>query len=209
VEPVVEPRRDPEVPAATPQRPQELGVRVRRHLEDRPICGHELGADEVVAGQPAQPHQEADAATEGQPADPGVDEGSARHREAVGLGGRIEVLPLSAATGAGPPPDRIDRHVPHPAQVDDEAVIDEPVAGHAMAAAADGDREIVRSRETNGPGDLSCVGALRNQRGSAVDHRVEGTARVVVTRVPRLHDGPTEAAPELVDRLPSDGHWLP
>ena len=61
---------DAEVAAAAAQGPEEVRVS-RRWLDQFAVCGHDLGRQQVVAGQAVLPIEPADAAAEGQAGDAG------------------------------------------------------------------------------------------------------------------------------------------
>src|SRR5206468_1421458 len=164
---------------------------------------------EVVAGQAAEAHNQADPATEREPGDSRVDERPARHGEAMRLRRGVELLPVRPGSGAGPTTHRIDDDAPHPAEIDDQAVVDQPVAGDAVAATADPDREVVLAREPDGPTDFRVIGRLGDHRRSPIDHRVERAAGVVVCGTAGLDDLAREAAPKLVDGALLDDHSHP
>ena len=69
VEPIVELRHHAEVASSAADGPEQVGVVVRVDGEDLAIGGDDLGADQVVDGQPVAPNEVADAAAGRDPAD--------------------------------------------------------------------------------------------------------------------------------------------
>jgi hypothetical protein len=69
VEPVPEPRDDPEVAAAAADRPEQVRVRVGVGAHELAVRGHDVGREQVVDREPVLAHEVADAAAEGEAAD--------------------------------------------------------------------------------------------------------------------------------------------
>src|SRR4029079_14792295 len=67
----LEPRGDAEVGTPAAKSPKQLGVRVPARANHVAAGGHQLGADQVVAGEPVLGGQVADAAAEREAGDPG------------------------------------------------------------------------------------------------------------------------------------------
>ena len=97
VRPEVEPRDDPEVSAAAPQRPEQVGVRGARHLEHLTARRDDLRPDELIGREAPRPHHPADPAAEGEPADSDRRGVAGAHAESV-LGERVgDIAPRRAA----------------------------------------------------------------------------------------------------------------
>ena len=148
---------DTEVAAAAAQRPVQVGVLGGRRGHDAAVGGDDARRHEVVAAQAVLARQPADPAAEAQAGDAGVADHAARHRQTVLLRGRVEIGPGRAAAAARPARAGIDRDVAHRAEVDHQAVVDDAVAGEAVAAAAYRDLEVVLAAEGDRGGDI--VGA--------------------------------------------------
>jgi hypothetical protein len=140
VEPEHELGHDAEIAATAAERPQQVRVTALTRLNGRAVRRHDGRTDEVVARQPARPHQEADPAGQRQSADPGVDERATRNVEPVRDGRAVDVLPQRSTLRECEPALRVDRHAPHPAQVDDERILRKRLPGDAVASATDRDR---------------------------------------------------------------------
>jgi hypothetical protein len=69
VEPELEPRRDAEVAAAAPDRPEQLRMRLGIGPEQPAVRGHHVGGQQVVDRQPVLADEVPDAAAEREPAD--------------------------------------------------------------------------------------------------------------------------------------------
>ena len=74
--------------------------------------------------------------------------------------------------------DRLQRR-----QVEDDAVVADAEAAAVVAAAADGERQLVAAREGDRGGHVVRARAPGDERRAPVDHRVEDRARLVVARV--------------------------
>ena len=74
-----------------------------------------------------------------------------------------------------------------------------------VAAAADGDEQIVRTREFHGVHDIGRAGAAGDEAGVLVDARVPNLAGLVVAGFAGLDDGAVEGLRELLDGGGVDG----
>ena len=137
VEPELEAGDDAEVAAATADRPEQVRVRVLARGDLPPIGGDDLDRDEGVDGQAVLAHQPADPATERQPAD--ADRAGVAERGGKAVSGRgPRVLPGGqAGLRPGETPLRVDVEALHRSEVEDDPALARPVAGQAVAAAAD------------------------------------------------------------------------
>ncbi len=104
---------DAERAAAAAQGPEQLGVLVGGRAHDAPVPGHELGGDEVVAGEPVQPLEPAGAAAQGQAGDAGAGDAPARRGQAVLARRTVDLRPrwrrrrrVPRAAPGRPPPRR-------------------------------------------------------------------------------------------------------
>lgn len=68
---------------------------------------------------------------------------------------------------------RVDLDRLQPADIDDEAVLDQRVAGHAVPAGAHRERKVVVPSEADGRGNVLRPRHLGDRRGARLDHRVE------------------------------------
>ena len=170
VERELERRDDAEVAAAAAQRPEQIGVLVRRGAHDarrrrsrprrRPGC---RTLSPALLGEPA------DAAAERQPADAGVADEAAGRRPA-----RAAWVAASTSAQVAPPPHTrtprrgIDGDAVHRAEIDHQAAVADRVAGVVVAAAAT--RSSARSRaRADRVRDVLRRAAARDHRGLAVD----------------------------------------
>ena len=194
LEPELEGRRDPEVPAGAAEAPEELRlVRLGRAYEPA-VGGDELDGSEVVDREPEVALEPADSPTEGQPGDAGVADDSDRAHEAVRLRGDVELAQEGAAVRAGDAGPRIGLDAAHVRQVDDEAAVRTGEPGCGVAAGLDGDLEVVLAREGHGGRDLRRVAGASDDRRSPIVDRVPESARVVVAGVVGRDDVGARAA---------------
>ena len=189
--------RDPEVPAASVEGPEELGVLVlaRGHLPS--VRRDEVDRDEAVAGETELPLEPAGAAAQGQARHAGRRHAPAGGAEPMRLGGPVEVTPGGPAAdgrGAGIGIDRHGIDVPH---VHDETVVDEAVARDAVPSAANRHGQALLACERERRDHIVRVRALRHVGRVPVDHRVEDRAGLVVTGV----FGREHVAPEAGDAV--------
>ena len=145
-----------------------------------------------LALQPAHPAAEREAghARVGDDAD--------RADEPVRLRRVVELGEQRAAAHAGDAPLGIDVGAAHPREVDHDAVVAGREAGDAVAAAPNGDDEVLLTGEAESRDDV--VGARRphDQRRPTVDHAVPDRARRVVALVVGAHDLARETVRQLV-----------
>ena len=81
-------------------------------------------------------------------------------------------------------------------------------AGDAVAAAADGDGEVLLAREARRPHDVGDAGTAGDQGRAAVDRAVPDRARLVVVRVARTDELAAQALLELGERGLAERGWV-
>jgi hypothetical protein len=143
-----------EVAAAAAERPEQIRVLGCRSARDPPVGHDDLRGLEVVDAQPGLPGQPAHPAAQRQAGDPGVADGPERYRQVARLGRGVDVGEQGPGLDPGPPGQRIDRHRPHPAEVDHQAVVDGRSAGDVVRAGADRDLQALRLRIGDGRDDV-------------------------------------------------------
>lgn len=122
--------------------------------DDAAVGEDHLGAEEVVHREPVAAAEEAAAAAEGEAGDAdrgGVAEPGAQ--PVLRRGGAVRAG-CRAGLGESETPFGVDRDGVHPAQVEDQGVGGQGVAGVAVAARTDGDRQVVVAGGADGGGDL-------------------------------------------------------
>ena len=193
----LERRHDPEVRAGPAHPPEELGILVLARPHDLAVRGHELDRTEAVDRQAELALQPAHPAAEREAGHSRVGDDADRADEPVRLRGVVELGEQRAAAHAGGAPLGIDVGAAHPREVDHDAVVAGREAGDAVAAAPDGDDELLLTGEAEGRDDV--VGARRphDQRGPTVDHAVPDRARLVVAGVVGAHDLARESVGQL------------
>ncbi len=85
-------------------------------------------------------------------------------------------------------------------EVEDDSVVADPESAAVVAAAANGEQQVVSAREGDRRGHVRGAGAAGDQRGPAVDHRVVDRARLLVARVGGTDQLARELRPELSSR---------
>src|SRR5206468_5265468 len=88
---------DAEVPAASPQRPEEVRVAGLAGVHEAAVGQDDVRAEQVVHGEPEAARQVADAAAEGQPGHAGGGEEARGRGHAERDGGVVDVAPGAAA----------------------------------------------------------------------------------------------------------------
>ena len=169
-----EPERadDTEVPAAAPQRPEQVGVIVGRCPNDVALGGDHLGLHEIVDGEPVFTHQPADAAAETEATDAGVADDAARRGQTVCLCLVVDVAPQGAALDECRALERIDDNGAHRREVDHDAVVANRGAGHIVAPASHGDLEVAVAGEPHRCGHISGATAAGDQSRTPIDRAV-------------------------------------
>ena len=133
------------LPPRTPQKSSGFSSSLARTT--RAVGRHQLDGEEVVRGQPALALEPAAAAPERQPRDPGRREAAAGHRQAVLLGGGVELAPRHPGLRAGGPRPRVDVDRVHLREVDTRPSSQVPCPAAEWPAAADRDLEPALARE--------------------------------------------------------------
>ena len=106
----------------------------------------------------------------------------------------VDLAPGAAAAHANGARLRVDLDALQRREVDDDAVVARPQAGAVVAAAADGQEQVVVAGERDRLRDVGRARALRDQRRPLVDHGVVDLARLVVVGV----FGPDQPSPKPV-----------
>ena len=183
MEPVLEPGRDAEVPAAAADRPEEVRIMVGIDDPDLAVGGDQLGGQQVVDGQAVLPSEIADAAAEGDPAEPHRPRIAEAGREPVGAG-RLRIR-AGGQPGAGPrrPPFDVDLERLEVAHVEDDPAVAHAQPAVGVAAAPHGQLEPGLAGDPDDMGHVGCVGDPDDDRRSAVDVAGEDAPHLVVLGV--------------------------
>ncbi len=191
-----------EVAAAATQRPQEVQVAIRPGDDLLAGGGDELGADQVVAGEPLDPRQPADPAAEGEPADAGVPERAADDGEVMRPGRRVDVLPERSTRDTHDPLHRVDADLAPVAHVDDEGAIGHRMAGHAVPTAPHRDRQAEVGGRHDGGDHVVVRTDPDDHSGPSLDGRVEGCPRRVILHIRGREDAVLERLAQAIDDEP-------
>ena len=184
----LERRHDPEVRAGPSHAPEELGVLVLARADDVTVRGHELDRAQAVDRQTELALQPAHAAAEREAGNARVGDDADRADELVRLRRVVELGEQRAAADARDAPLGIDVGAAHPREVDHDAVVAGREAGDAVAAAPDGDDELLLAGEAERRDDILVPRRPHDQRRPAIDHAVPDRARGVVARVAGADD---------------------
>src|SRR4029077_15363339 len=120
--------------------------------------------------------------------DAGRADHAAGRDQAVLLGGGVEVEPGGAAAGASDASVGIDLDVPHPGQVDDQAIVDRAVPGGVVGSSPHRHLWAVLLAERRGRRPVVGVDAARDRGGLPDDQQVEAKAGLVVLGVAWYED---------------------
>src|SRR5205823_4500825 len=143
-------RDDAEVAAASTQAPEQVRVLRGAGGHDAAVGGHDIRLEQVVGSEAALALEPPAAAAEGEAGDAGGGEAAAGDREAVLLGGRVELAPGQSGLGLDHARVGIDLYALHRRQVDHDAVVAGGIAGRGVAAASHGHGHGIRAREVDG-----------------------------------------------------------
>jgi hypothetical protein len=183
MQPELEGGRDTEVAAASVHGPEQLRVDVLARGDFPSVGGDEVDGEQVVAREAEAPLEPAGAASERESGDARGRDPSTGGREAVLLGGSVELPPGDARADACAPPVGVDVDLLHRTQVDHESAV---VGGHArnrVSAGANRDVVTVLTREVQRVAHVTRRRAPCNDGRSLVDHRVEQCTRFVVSTI--------------------------
>ena len=151
--------------------------------DETAVGQHHVGLDEIIDGESVLAAEIAVTAAQRQPGDAGGRDDPERHGLTEGLGRVIDVAGRAARAHSHRPVLGIDPHALHRRQVDDQAVIDAAKTRTIVAAAANGDRELVVAAEIHRRDDISDVRASGDEQRPLVDHGVVEFSRLIVFRM--------------------------
>ena len=100
--------------------------------------------------------------------------------QAVLLRRDVELTEQRSAGRVRDSPLRVDAHLVHPPEVDDDAAVGRGVPERAVPAATDRDLEVALPAEANCRLDVRDAQWADHERRSTIEHRVPDPARVVV-----------------------------
>ncbi len=181
---ILKPGNHSEVAPSSAQRPKEVGIFILAGMDLPAVGQHDVRTDQIVDGQAVFARQVAVAAAQRQPADAGRRYNAADRRQAVFMGGLVNVAPRAATFdicgfGIGIDPDFI-----HPGEVDDQSVIHQRQPGAVMPAAPDGDFYIVFSGIIYRLCHVIGILAFDDRPRMLVDHSVKNGPCLVVVFIP-------------------------
>ena len=184
VEAEPEPRRDAEVPAAAPDRPEQVRVGVLVGVQELAVRRDDLGREQVVDREPVLADEVPDAPAERDP--PDADRARVAETDAESVGHGVVREPGGGEARLGPRGAVLDVDVDHVhlGEIEDDPV-GHAVAGDAVATAPDGELDPALTRQPDHGRDVGRVGHAGDEGGFAVEPAVEGRAGLVVRLVPR------------------------
>jgi len=144
-----------EVPTATSNGPEEIGVHRLAGLDNAPVRKDNLGGNQIVDRQAMQPTQPAHATAQCQPADAGVAHAASGRCEAMRLGGGIQIPKKGATLDPSDPGFWIDLHRIQPPKIDNESTITSRQPGEAVTTATHGNLKAPLLGEADGRGNVA------------------------------------------------------
>ena len=199
LEPEVEGRHDPEVPAGAAQAPEQLGLLGLARAHKTAIRRDQLDAGQVVDREAEPSLQPADSTAERQPRDARVPDDADRAHETVGLGRDVELAEEGAPVHPRRAGHRVDDDPSHRRQVDHHAAIAARLPGGAVASGSDGQLEVVLATEADRGGDLGSAPRPDEDGGPAIVERVPEPSRIVIGRVGRRDHLAAKRSPQLIE----------
>ena len=194
-------RGHPEIAAAAPQRPEQIGVVIGACRDDAVIGQHKLDRQQIVESERVLGHQPANPTPEGEATDARCRNHAAGRRKAMQLSLPVKQIPGEAALGTGRTSLGIDMHPGHRRQIDQHAAVDRRQPGNVVAATAHGDIELMLTRHSDRVDDVADAAAARNDSRTLVDEAVVDLPGFFVGRIGRPQKLSRERSSELVDRF--------
>ena len=196
---------DTEVAAAAAQGPEQVFVLVIARSDLPAIGENDIGRQQVVDGEPDAAGQVADAATQRQATHPSRRDDPAGRRQAERVGRMVDITPRRAAPNPGDLLDRVDPHVVHLRQVDDQTVVHRAESGNAVAPTTNCQVEAGVAASSDRGHHVGRIHALDDGAGLAVVHGVVDSASVVVVRIRGGDDATPHRFGQCLDRV---AHWV-
>ncbi|MEZ5531081.1 MAG: hypothetical protein R3E69_01740 [Steroidobacteraceae bacterium] len=176
---------DTEIAAAAPQCPVKIGVFGGARTHEPAVGGHQIGGQQVVAGEAELAGEAPESAAEREARDTGMRYGARRRHEPEGLCLAVELAEQHAGLDTRGPRFRIDTDAAHARKADHQSALADRLARNAVAAAAHGDEEVVARGEFDGVPDVCRAGAMGDQRRPAIEVAVPDAPRGVESRIAR------------------------
>lgn len=200
-----------EVGSRTPQTPVKVGILVVVSGHHASVGQHYSRRQEMVAGKAILPAQPTHTAPQRQPRDTGFGHHARGCSKAERRCSAVHIAQYAAAPDAHKACVRVDGYPPDWTEIDHGPVVDHGMAGDAMPAALDCQRNGVVTGECNRRGDIRFGGAPNHYRRVAIDHVVPnstGSLIVGVLRVHRIADQPSVQRGDLSVRKVLSGSEL-
>ena len=198
---VLERGRDTKVAATSVERPEEVGVRIRRDAQHLTFRSNELDRVQVVCSEALRAYEPAEAASERQAGDTGRRYLTACHRQPMQRGFSVELTPGDATLRADRRRGGVDVDPFHLGEVDHQAAVRNRSTGHVVAPAPHGDLEACLTGKRDRVDDVGRAAAAGDERRPLVDQAVMNPSRVLVAVVSGLEQRPGEHGRELFDPL--------
>ncbi len=183
---------DTEVPAATPDRPEQVRVVLLAGGDEFARRQHDLRRQKIVTGQTPLAVEPADAPAEGQTGDAGGRDHAARDSQAEDLRLPVDLSPGRAPLNAYCLVGRVDPDAVHVAEVEHQPPVDGAVTGDVMPTGSDGEQHPVLPSQVHTVDDVGFARAPDDETWPTIDREILDDPNVVVRRITRSDDRPAE-----------------
>ena len=198
-QPELERRHHAEVAAATPQRPEQVGVLVVAGVDEIALRRHQVHAGELVDREPVSTHDPPDAATEGEAGEPGVGHDASRDGEPVLLGRQVDLAEQHPRLGVRGPLLRVHLDLVHRTQVDQHPVVARGQTREAVSTATQRDGQVVLAAEPDRRADVVDTGAPDDDLRTPVDGAVPHLTVRLVPRIGLRDDLTADRSPQVLE----------
>ena len=193
-------RHHAEVAASALERPEQIRMLARRHLEDLAGCGDDLEGLEVVARQAVLARQPPDAAAERESGDAGLGHDAGRDGEPVRSGGGVDVAQQAAALDMHESVLHVDLDAAHAGEVERDPARAQRLPRDSVTPSAHREQGAVLPCGVDDRDHVVGIGAARDQHRALVDHGVPDRPRRVVAGAAGADQLSIERPLELVEQ---------
>ena len=179
----LEARDNAEIPATSPDRPEQVGVLRVARTPALAVRRHHIGGYEVVERHAVFPREPAEPAAEREPGDAGRGVDASGQDEAIGGRLLVDIAKRGARLDPGGLGGRIDANRLHQGQVEQHGPLGDRMARDLVPAAADRDQEAILAGEVDGRANVGGPEGTDHEAGLAVHHRVPDGPGLLIPRL--------------------------
>ena len=180
---------DPEVAAASAERPEEVVVLGAGGAPHRPVGSHDLDLLEIVDRPSESTGQVAEPSTEREPGHAGRGDEAERRGQTVFLRRPIDIAEVAARADPHTPRLDLDLHLVHRRHVEGDTAVTQRQAGDVVPAALDRQLELVVADELDGSHDVPHGRRPHHECRPLRDHPVPDGRRFDKRLVVRVDQG--------------------